>query len=60
MTEQNISPGERSLIPCHWVEDEGFDVLPLQGPATDPRALSDTAFLLKTSALPRPIHLPAA
>ena len=60
MSDQNLSVGERSLIPCHWVEDEGFDVLPLQGPATDPRALSDTAFLLKTSTLPRPIRLPAA
>ena len=60
MIEQNISPGERSLIPCHWVEEEGFVVLPIQGPATDPRALSDTAFLLKTSTLPRPVHSSAA
>jgi len=58
MIEQKLPLDERRLITCLWVEEEGFEVLLVQGPATASRVLSDTAFLLKSSALPRPDRSP--
>lgn len=58
MTEHTESRNNKTKLPCHWVEDEGFDVAPTPSPANDPQALADTAFLLKSEALPRPIQSP--
>jgi len=58
MTRQTKSRKTKAKLPCQWVEDEGFEVAPAQGPAKEPQALPDTAFLLKSRPLPRPPQLP--
>jgi hypothetical protein len=58
MTEQTKSRKTKTKLPCQWLEDEGFEVTPAQGPANNPQALPDTAFLLKPNPLPRPTQFP--
>jgi hypothetical protein len=58
MTEQSKSQNAKTPLPCHWVEDEGFEVIPTPGPANDPQALPDTAFLLKFNPFLPPPQFP--
>ena len=44
MSDQNLSVGERSLIPCHWVEDEGFDVETVESGEACLKAVEATNF----------------
>jgi len=60
MTEQTKSRKTKTKLPCQWVEDEGFEVTPAQGPAKDPQALPDTAFLLKSNPPQRPPQFPTS
>jgi hypothetical protein len=60
MTEPTKSRKTRTKLPCQWVEEEGFEVMPAPEPANDPQALTDSAFLLKSKPLPRPPQLPTS
>ncbi len=60
MTEPNYSQPERRTIPCHWVQEEGFEVLPVPVSGQDPGVLRDTAFLLKPAVPPANVRYPAA
>ena len=60
MTERTKSRKTKAKLPCHWVEDEGFEVTPAQGPESDPPALTDTAFQLKPNPLSRPPQFPTS
>ena len=48
----------KTKLPLHWVEEEGFEFAPTHGPAKKLPPLTDTAFLLKSKALPRPTRFP--
>ena len=54
MTEHRKKRNQQTKLPCQWVEEEGFEVKPAPNPATEPPALSDTAFLLKSNPLRPP------
>ena len=58
MTKQTKSRKTKANLPCQWVDEEGFEVTPVPGPTNDPKALPDTAFLLKPNPLPRPPQFP--
>jgi hypothetical protein len=60
MTEQTKSRKTTIKLPCQWVEEESFEVTPTPAPAHDPKALPDTAFLLKSSSPPRPPQFPTS
>ena len=60
MTEPNNSLPERRTIPCHWVQEEGFEVLPVPVSGQDPGVLRDTAFLLKPAVPAANVRYPAA
>ena len=60
MTEQTNSRKIKAKLPCQWVEEEGFEVKPVPGPANNPQVHTDTAFLLKPNPLPRPTQFPTS
>ena len=60
MTERTKSRKTKTKLPCQWVEEEGFEVMPAQEPAKDPQALPDAAFLLRPNPLPRPPQFPTS
>ena len=60
MTEHTKSRKTKTKLPCHWVEEEGFEVMPAPEPANDLATLTDTAFLLKSSPPPRPPQFPTS
>lgn len=60
MIEQTKSRKTKTKLPCQWVEEEGFEVMPTPEPANDPQARAGTALLLKSSPLPRPPQFPTS
>jgi hypothetical protein len=60
MTEQTKAQQLKAKLPCQWVEEQGFEVQPKPDLAKDPKPLTDTAFLLKSSQPPRPTRLPGS
>jgi hypothetical protein len=58
MTEHTKKRTDQTKLPCRWVDEEGFSVTPVAGPALDPKGMSDTAFLLKSQLPPRPNRFP--
>jgi hypothetical protein len=60
VSEQSKKKVCQTNLPCHWVEEEGFEVTPRICPTVDPGALSDTSFLLKSKfpQVPPPRPLP--
>jgi hypothetical protein len=58
MTEPTKSRKTKTKLPCHWVEDEGFEVTPAPESSNDPQALTDTALLLASNPRPRPPQFP--
>jgi len=60
MTEHTKSRKTKTKLPCHWVEEEGFEVMPAPEPVNDLAILTDAAFLLKSSPLPRPPQFPTS
>ena len=58
MIEPTKSPHSKTKLPFHWIEEEEFEVTLNQGSTADTKACSDTAFLIKHKALPRPVQFP--
>jgi len=58
MTEQTKASKTKTMLPCQWVEEDGFEVILAQRSANDQQAPIDTAFLLKSRSLPRPTQSP--
>src|SRR5262245_9691007 len=62
MTQHKKRKKKKGLpgLPCQWVEEQGFDVVPTSPPTKGPDAPSDTAFLLKAKAASRPARMPGS
>ena len=59
MTERTKNLSQKTKLPCHWVDEEGFTVSPIQQPSAEPRGGTDTAFVLKPKQSPRPTRFPS-
>lgn len=59
MIERNPKRQDEAKLPCHWVEEQGFEVTPKQAPPLESPSVSETAFLRKEKAAERPFGLPA-
>lgn len=58
MTKHTKKRGDKTKLPCHWVDDEGFSVTPIPSPVIKPQGMSDTAFLLKAKQSASPTRFP--
>jgi hypothetical protein len=47
---------KKTELPCQWVDEAGFDVVPKSRPEATRELPSDTAFLLKNKAAARPLR----
>ncbi|HXJ60529.1 MAG TPA: hypothetical protein VNU68_28115 [Verrucomicrobiae bacterium] len=52
MTKHNKRKKKMEL-PCHWVDEAGFDVLPKNQPSKPSELSTDTAMILKDKTVPR-------
>jgi len=54
---KHIKRKKKTELPCQWVEEAGFEVVPKGNPADSSKLGSDTAFLLKNKAASRPLRI---
>jgi hypothetical protein len=58
MPEQKKTSKTKTVLPCQWLEEDGFEIKPAQESANKLPVIPDTAFLLKHGQPPRPPRSP--